>query len=283
MEDPGILPGRLKERVTLRIQSIEPYSSELTSEQIGVIADIAEKYGSGAVHITPRQTVEIPDLGKAKIDEINNLLNNTGLYAGSSGKYLRNVIACSRWCLYNAIPLSDLAQRLNKKSHIKILPGKTTISLSGCDFSCARSRTSDIGIIARAEIELTEIECKHCNLCIKEPLGCQVDAITLKDIEMSLFILDDISIDTERCVRCGFCTNVCKPGTIRVKNRGFDIYVGGSGGMKPREARFYKSLSAEEELIEEIDRLLGRYSDIAEEDERLGEVVERLGINSLEG
>ncbi len=141
MKDAGILPGRIKERVTLRIQSLEPYSSELTAEQIGAIADIAEAYGSGSVHVTPRQTIEIPDIGIARLEGIRNLLNNYGLYTGSSGRYLRNIIACSRWCLYNAIPVSDLAQKLNNLFHRRILPGKTNIALSGCDFSCVSSRT----------------------------------------------------------------------------------------------------------------------------------------------
>ncbi len=275
MDRPGVLPGRIDNRVTLRVISLEPYSSELTAEQIGVIADIAEKYGSGTVHVTPRQTVEIPDLESSHLDEINKVLNEVGLYAGSSGRYFRNVIACSRWCLYNAIPLSDLANRLNRQFHDKVLPGKTAGSLSGCDFSCVRSRTSDIGIIARSEVELTNKECKHCSLCVKEPLGCQVDAITLTD--------DEVFIDTEKCVRCGFCTNVCKPETIRVKNRGFDIFVGGSGGQQPVEAQFYKTLSSEDEVMEEVDRLLNRYGEIAEEGERLKNVINRLGMKALEG
>ncbi len=156
----------------------------------------------------------------------------------------------------------------------KVLPSKTTISLSGCDFSCVRSRTSDIGVIARTDIELTEKKCKQCALCIKEPLGCQVDAIKVTE--------EGVLIDAERCVRCGFCTNVCKPESIRVNLRYFDIFVGGCGGIKPQEAHFYKSISSEDELISEIDRILERYSSIAEEGERICQVLERLGINALE-
>ncbi len=274
MNDAGILPGRLKERVTLRIQSIEPYSSELTSEQIGVIADIAESYGSGSVHITPRQTIEIPDIEISHLEDIKDLLKNYGLYAGSSGRYLRNVIACSRWCLYNVLPLSDLAQRLNSLHQRRILPGKTVISLSGCDFSCVRSRTSDIGIIARAEIELTDKACKKCSLCVKEPLGCQVDAIKITE--------EGVLIDTERCIKCGFCTNVCKPETIRLKFRYFDIFVGGSGGLTPKEAQIYKNVSSENELVKEIDNILNRYTMTADEDERIRDVIERQGIGALE-
>ncbi|HDZ87711.1 MAG TPA: hypothetical protein ENH38_03720 [Nitrospirae bacterium] len=202
------------------------------------------------------------------------LLNKEGLYTGSSGTYLRNVAACSRWCLYNAIPMSNLAYKLNNLHADVALPGKTNISLSGCDFSCVRSRTSDIGVISRAEIELTDRKCKKCTLCVKEPLGCQVDAIRITD--------NGVIIDTDKCVRCGFCSNICRPGTISVQFRSFDIFVGGRGGIKPGEAVFYKRIQTEEEVIAEIARILGRYSKKAHEGERIGDMMERLGIKALE-
>jgi|Deesub1362B_J571_1020462.scaffolds.fasta_scaffold00296_23 dissimilatory sulfite reductase (desulfoviridin) alpha/beta subunit len=274
MAEEGVIEGRLRERVVLRVRAREPYCSELTSEQVGLIADIAEKYGAGLVHVSPRQTVEIPHVERAYLGEIRALLESHGLSLGSTGRYLRNVIACSRWCLYNAVPMSDCAQRLNRLLGGRVLPAKTTISLSGCDFSCVRSRTSDIGVIARAEIELTDKRCKLCSLCVKEPLGCQVDAIELTD--------DGVAIDAERCVRCGFCSNVCRPGTIRVRARGFDVLLGGRGGLRPREAVPYRRVSTEEELVQLIGAVLLRYSALAKEGERIGDVLERLGVGEFE-
>lgn len=270
MEIPGIIPAKHQNRVTIRVRAIEPHSAELTANQIGIIADIAEKYSSGAVHVTSRQTIEIPNVEPSSIEEITGILKNCGLHPGSSGRFLRNIIACSRWCLYNVAPLSDFAQKLNNIYKDKVLPGKTLISLSGCDFSCMRSRTSDIGVIARAEIELTDKKCKQCNLCIKEPLGCQVDAIIIND--------EEVLIDTERCIRCGFCTNVCKPDSIIVKSTSFDLFIGGSGGIKPKEAQFYKNISSEDEVIKEIDEILDKYSSVAGDNERIRDVMEKFGL-----
>ncbi len=275
MDENGIIAGRLGARATLRIRSLEPYSSELTAEQIGVIADIAEGYGSGKVHVTPRQTIEIPDVERSHLEEITGLLNDAGLFPGSSGRYLRNVIACSRWCLYNVHPISDLARELNQLHEERLLPGKTNISLSGCDFSCTRSRTSDIGVIARADIDLTGNECIKCTLCYREPLGCQVEAIEVIDKQ--------VSIDGRRCIHCGFCTNVCRPGTIEVKSTSFDLFIGGRGGIEPLEARSLRNIPTEEQLIREIDAILTRYSEIADDGERLGDVIERLGLKALKG
>ncbi len=269
MSSLGVLPGRSQDKVTLRVQSLQPFSSEMTGEQIGVIADIAEKYGSGAVHVTPRQTIEIPDLPPTMLADVQELLTRVGLHPGSSGEYLRNVISCSQWCLFNVHPLNDLAARINRKFYGQAFPAKTLISLSGCDFSCVRSRTSDIGVIGRAEIALTDNECKGCGLCVKEPLGCQVDAITLSEA--------GVAIDSQRCVRCGFCSNVCRPGTIVSQEKGFDLLVGGRGGLKPHEASLLKTLPSEEDLEKEIIRLLDEYCQKGLPGERLGETLARNG------
>ena len=274
MNDNGIIQGRSEERLTLRVRSLEPYSSEFTAEQIGVVADVAEQYGSGSVHVTSRQTIEIPHIDRSHLKDITGLLNKCGLYTGSSGRHLRNVITCSRWCLYNAVPMSDCAQKLNALFHEKTLPAKTNISLSGCAFSCVRSRTSDIGVIARAEAVVTDKKCKQCSLCVKAPLGCQVDAIELTE--------EGVTIDHDKCIRCGFCSNVCKPDSIMARSRGFDILVGGKGGLKPKEAVQHKTVSSEEELIRTIGLLLDRYAAIAMDGERLGDVIERCGIRELE-
>ncbi len=268
--DCGILEGRSSEKLILRISALRPLSSEFTSEQLNLIAEIAERYGSGQVHVTPRQAVEVPDVPVGSIEEIKDLLNSNGLKLGSTGRQMRNIIACSRWCLYNARPVSDLARQLNEKYSDTVLPGKTIISLSGCDFSCVRSRTSDIGVIARSEVVITDKECKHCKLCIKDPLGCQVDAIVLTE--------DSVHIDRDRCVRCGFCWNVCRPGTINSEKYYFDLYLGGRGGLRPKEAVFFKRVDTEEELIEEIDRVLKTYTSRALEGQRISDLVETMGL-----
>jgi len=274
MESVGIIEGRTQERVTLRLKSVAPYSAELTAGQIGIIADIAEAYGSGTVHITPRQTVEIADIPRGHLPEITAMLEKHGLVPGSSGRALRNVIACSRWCLFNVVPVSDLALKLNRLHGEQTLPGKTTLSLSGCDFSCVRSRTSDIGIIARSDIAVTDKKCKKCSLCIKEPLGCQVDAIEVND--------DGVVIHTDKCIRCGFCTNVCKPGSIALKGTGFDLFLGGNGGVKPRAGEFFRHARTEDEVLRMLDHILARYAAVARPAERIGDVIESRGMEVFE-
>ncbi len=262
--------GARKDKTILRIAAYKPFSSELTAKQLNIIADIAEQYGSGQVHVTARQTVEIPDIPESLLAEVVNILLNNGLKPASIGNALRNVTACSRWCLYNVSPMSDLACELNAQYAEFEFPGKTTISLSGCDFSCVRSRTSDIGVIARADIELTEKQCKNCKLCIKDPLGCQVDAIEITD--------NGVVIDRNRCVKCGFCWNVCRPGTIKAEKTYYDVFIGGKGGITPREAELLTSVEGEETLKRLIGIVLETYIKEAQKGERIADLVERKGL-----
>ncbi len=275
MDDRGILAGRTKERVALRLVSQGPYSAELTADQIGVIADVAEQYGSGHVRITPRQAVEVPHISQKDLPIVTALLARHKLVPGSTGSAVRNVTACSRWCLYNAWPVSDLARQLNNLLQGRSLPGKTDISLSGCAFSCMRSRTSDIGLIAQTEITITDKQCKHCSLCIKDPLGCQMDALTLTD--------GGVVLDRAKCVGCGFCSAICRPGTISATAKGFEILIGGSSGTVPREAVHYATAATEDEAIAVITRILERYAAIGKEGERLGDAIARAGMQVLEG
>lgn len=277
MDTNGTVAGRVNGRVALRVRSTGPYTAEFTAAQIGVIADIAERFGSGAVHVTPRQTMEIPHVDLKALPDVTSVLAGHGLSIGSSGRHPRNVTACSHWCLYNVSSMRDAASQLNRllNENENPLPGKTNISLSGCDFSCMRSRTSDIGLIARSEIAITDRKCKKCSLCVREPLGCQADAITLT--------AEGVEIDRQRCVRCGFCSAVCRPGTIMMKSKAFDVFVGGNGGLKPREAVLYRTVPSLREAMDMIVSILEKYRAHAREGERICDLMERTAMEWLNG
>ena len=89
-----------------------------------------------------------------------------------------------------------------------------------------------------------------------------------------------MAIDRDKCVRCGFCSNVCRPETIIARSIGFDVFVGGNGGVRPREAALHCTVSSEEEVIEVIRDILERYSETAMDGERLGDLVERAGLGA---
>ncbi len=270
----GILKSQAKGKVVIRVSTLQPHSAELTFEQLRTLARVAREYGSRVIRTTPRQAIEIPDVEESLAEEAIKELEKAGFKAGASGNLTRHVFACSRWCLYNSIPVAEMAEDINRKYADVEMPAKLTISLSGCDFSCSRSRTSDIGLIAKTKIKVDPEKCVKCGLCVNDPLGCQVDALSV-DKE------NPVEWDSEKCVGCGFCSNICPTGAITAQDKGFDIYIGGGGGFFPREAKLLKEFVSKEEAMKEVDRIIERYRALAKPGERLFSVIERAGIEEF--
>ncbi|WP_456474910.1 4Fe-4S binding protein [Candidatus Pyrohabitans sp.] len=270
----GIIRGEGKGKVVIRVRSAQPYTAEITSQQLRTLAEVARRYGSRVVHTTPRQAIEIPDVEESLAGEAIRELEEAGFKAGASGALMRNAFACSRWCLYNSTPVAEIAKKVNQKYGNVEMPAKLTISFSGCDFSCARSRTSDIGVIAKTRIEVEAEKCIKCGLCVNDPLGCQVAALTVSKTE-------PVRWDRDKCVGCGFCSNICPVGSITAQEKGFDIYIGGGGGIFPREAELLKEFVSEERVLGEVEGIVEKYRALAKPGERLFSVVERLGVEEF--
>ncbi len=273
--EKGILKSLSKSKVVIRVSALNPHSAELTSEQLRTLARVAREYGSRIIRTTPRQAIEIPDVEYSLAEEAIKEMEKAGFKAGASGKFTRHVFACSRWCLYNSIPVAEMAEDINRKYANAEIPAKLTISLSGCDFSCSRSRTSDIGLIAKTRIKVESEKCIKCGACVKDPLGCQVDALSVdKD--------KPVEWNSKKCVSCGFCSNICPTGAITAQEKGFDIYIGGGGGFFPREAKLLKEFVSKDEAMKEVERIIEKYRALAKPGERLFSVVERPGIEEFD-
>jgi anaerobic sulfite reductase subunit C len=259
-----------KGKITIRATSALPVKSEFTGKQIKALEEIAEKYGSRRVHVTPRQSIEIPDVCRTHLEEVTKKLQEADFTPGSTGNTVRNVFTCSRWCLYNGLPIGELSERLSSDFSNKETPGKVTLSLSACSFSCSRSMTSDIGIIGKVKIKISREKCIQCKVCIRDPLGCQVDAIEIPE--------DGVKVDSSVCVNCGFCSNVCKPGAITVRSLGYEIIIGGSGGVMPRIGTTYEDFVDGDSVPGVVGRIIERYRALGEEGERIGDVLDRIGM-----
>ena len=61
----------------------------LTSEELMVAAEAAKKFGSGAVAMTSRMTVEVQGLTYETIEPFDQFLKERGLYTGGTGARVR--------------------------------------------------------------------------------------------------------------------------------------------------------------------------------------------------
>ena len=84
----GFMRQKQKNNFSLRLAVV---GGNLTAKQLAKIAEVAEKYGDGHVHLTSRQGVEIPFIKLDQIDEVKAELEKTNNVEAAA--YLGTVIA----------------------------------------------------------------------------------------------------------------------------------------------------------------------------------------------
>jgi NAD(P)H-nitrite reductase large subunit len=64
--------------------------------------------------------------------------------------------------------------------------------------------------------------------------------------------------------------------------KGWRIYIGGNGGTNPRLGEILVQRIDTEDALEMLDKILAYYRDNAQPKERMGKMIERLGMTQLE-
>ena len=108
---------------SLRIQVV---GGNLTAENIKAVAEVAEKYGKGYVHMTSRQGIEIPFIKVEDINVVKQKLADGGVGTGVCGPRVRTITACqgSEICPSGCIDTYTLAKELDERYFGRELPHK---------------------------------------------------------------------------------------------------------------------------------------------------------------
>ena len=72
----GFMRQKQKNHFSLRLRVV---GGNLTATQLAKIAEVAEKFGDGHVHLTSRQSVEIPFVKLEQIEEVKKALSEGGV------------------------------------------------------------------------------------------------------------------------------------------------------------------------------------------------------------
>lgn len=144
------------------------------------------------------------------------------------------------------------------------------VSISDCPNACSRPQIADLGLIGARSPMVTDDPCSRCGACVQV---CREGAVSLQE--------DKPILDPSRCLSCGQCITACPTGTLQEKERGYRILVGGKLGRHPRLAAEIPGIHGLEETLKMIDRCLDHYQKHCQSGERLGEILERTGIEEL--
>jgi anaerobic sulfite reductase subunit C len=269
LKNKGLLPQRQENMFVIRIKTV---GGRIDSEKLRALADAADKYGYGYVHVTSRQQIEIPFVKLKNTAEASCELEERGLYEGSSGKRVRAIVACqgSKICRFGLIDSQKLAKKIDEKYFGEPVPKKLKIAITGCPSSCVRPQENDFGIMGTTRPEIVEENCVSCGRCEK---ACKVQAIKVGE--------EKVQIDREKCVLCGLCITTCKKEALRAEKSGCTIFVGGHGGRKPRHGVKLFELADEEQLFSILEKTVNYYKREGLDGERFGDLLDRLGMEKF--
>jgi anaerobic sulfite reductase subunit C len=265
LKSRGFLPQRQENMFSMRLKVV---GGRVDAEQLRAIADAAEKYGYGYVHLTTRQQIEIPFVKLRDTAEASFELEKQGVFEGSSGKRVRAIVAChgNSVCRFGLIDCQKLAGKIDKKYFGEAVPKKFKIAITGCPSSCAKPQDNDFGIMGTTKPEIIEENCVSCGRCEKV---CKMGAISAQE--------EKARIDREKCVLCGACIAACKKDALRAERTGYTIFVGGGMGRKPGHGMKLVELADEEELFSILEKTVGYYRKYGLDGEKLRELLDRLG------
>ncbi|NIM05665.1 MAG: 4Fe-4S dicluster domain-containing protein [Armatimonadetes bacterium] len=265
----GFIPQRQKGKITLRCKAP---GGRLTSERLEKIAAVASKYGRGIVHLSVRQSPEILYVDLADLDAVVRELGEVGQEIASCGKRFRVATACGG-CEYNPNGWTE-TQRLSLEATARFFgqdtPHKFKTCFSGCVRDCMKSIMMDLGFQGMVEPKLLHENCTHCTLCVK---ACEDDALHMGE--------EDLPVrDLDKCISCGDCIKVCPFDAMVPKRIGHAIHVGGKHGKHPHTAYPVAEFVPDEQVMDVIEKTMTWYREHGEKGERIGNTLDRVGIDS---
>lgn len=253
-------------------------NGKITAAEQRVIAEAAEKFGSGEVTMTSRLTLEIQGVHYENINPLIEYVNENGLITGGTGSLVRPVVSCKgTTCQYGLIDTFGLSEKIHERFylgyHDVTLPHKFKIAVGGCPNNCVKPDLNDLGVIGQRMPVVNADKCRGCKVCQVEN-ACPIKTAKVVD--------GKISVGSE-CNNCGRCKGKCPFGAIPEYTDGYKICIGGRWGKKFANGRpLNKIFTSEEEVMEVIERAILFFRDEGISGERFADTISRLGFNYVE-
>ena len=240
----GVLTERNADYATIRLRIP---GGVLSAAQVKRLAEISDEYGDGTLHLTMRQTAEIPHVNPDDLEKIAEVLEKNGTPIGAEQNEVVNIMACpgTERCKYANCETIELARKVDARVFGRELPIRLRIAISGCTYMCNSPLLNDIGIIGRIRPLRIPGLCTGCGTCVEY---CKERAIRLKD---GISVLDE-----DKCVQCGVCIHSCPYHLLKSEYDHYQIMVGGRRGADPRVGRELVTVETEEEVVEVVDRIV---------------------------
>lgn len=259
-----------KDHFSLRLRVV---GGNVTAKQLAKIAEVAEKFGDGHVHLTSRQSVEIPFVRLEQIDEVKAALAEGDVAPGVCGPRVRTVTACQGGaiCPSGCIDTYALAKELDARYYARELPHKFKFGITGCQNNCLKAEENDLGIKGGMQVSWQEEKCIQCGVCCK---ACRTGAITMED--------GKIIIDESKCNFCGRCAKACPTDAYETVS-GYIVSFGGLfGNSISKGEAIIPFVEDHDRLMKICDAAIRFFEENANAGERFKFTIDRIGQEKFE-
>lgn len=210
LKSGGFIPQRQKDLVAVRCRAP---GGRLTAAKLRKLAEVAEKYGDGTVHLSVRMSPEIlyvnmKDLTSV-IEELGSLWHSP---IATCGSRVRVPTACGG-CEYNPRGWTDtqkFAVEVDRRYFGIDTYHKFKMAFTGCVIDCMCTREMDLGFQGMVKPELVESLCTGCGLCVH---SCHSGALEMVNVRILWGLHQRMSIQCSCCKKCWTC-RICGRKTV---------------------------------------------------------------------
>lgn len=271
LKKTGFLPQKQKDMFSLRIKIT---GGQVAADLLPKLQQIANQYGKGYVHLTSRQSIEIPFIKLEDVPAVRQALAEGDMEASGTDACVRTITACqgSAVCGSGNIDTTDLAMKIEERFGGRELNHKFKIGITGCRNNCLKAEENDLGIKGAMTPLWNKADCVYCGACDKR---CPVDAIYVDRETKTL------TYDAEKCVHCGRCVRIC-PKSAWEGKPGYLVYFGGLfGNMITQGEKIYPVVYDEIQLFAIINQTLLFFKEHGKKGERFHHTLERVGWDAF--
>ncbi len=281
---------------TMRIQPAP--GLHYNTKDLRKLLDIWEKHGSGMISMHGQTgNLQLQGITQDRVQECFDELNREGWDLGGAGATVRTGASCvgparCEHACYDSLGMhQQVLSYFTDLVHRPQLPYKAKFKFSGCPNDCMNAiQRADYAVIGtwKDDIRMDEaaverfIDRKGLDYVVNNVVAlCPTKAITLEGGRMV--------IDNADCVRCMHCINVMPEALSPGRERGISLLVGGKGHLKVGNMLgsmmipFMKMENQEDidAFIDVVDRMIDWWSENGLDHERIGETIERVGIQEF--
>lgn len=267
----GLMEQKEPDLFSVRVRIV---GGRVEAEHLAALAQIARSLGSGHIHLTTRQGLEIPNVHLHNVERLRAALADVGMEFSTAGPRVRTITACQGGsCIHGLIDPQGLARKIDALVAGRSgLPHKFKIGIAGCPNACTKPIENDLGIMGVAGKTLRDDLCNRCGACVQ---ACKAPG--------ALEICGDRLVCHENvCTQCGGCVAACPFDAWELSGAMYAVFVGGKMGKRPRLAdRLPRDVNGEENLLRTVERTIDWYAQNGERGERFGSTLDRIGLASL--